>query len=152
MKRQIINFLRAAFPFLLTIGLWRISVPFWNPGGVLALVPVFYCSFVRPTPWFAPVAVLACFLVDYSFDTRLFWTAAYCLFYAINGFQTAVDLTRMDRRGITAFMTFFGIAVLILGAMHINFTNILRGVWLFAWVTALYIPITWALEKGTYND
>lgn len=152
MKRQIFDFLRAAFPLLLTVGLWRLSAAFWNPGGVLALVPVFYCSFVRPTPWFAPVAVLACFLVDYSFDTRLFWTAAYCLFYAINGFQTAVDLTRIDRRGITAFMTFFGAAVVILGIMHLNFTNILRGMWVFIWVTALYIPITWLLQRVADND
>ncbi len=111
------------------------------------MVPVFYCSFVRRVPWFAPFAVLMCFLVDYNFDTRMFWTAAYCLFYAINGFQTMIDLTRMDNRGIGAFMVFLGAAVVILCFTHINFINILRATWIFTWTVALYIPGTWIIER-----
>lgn len=151
MNKKIVDFLRAAFPFLLTLGLWRISSPFWNPGGILALIAVFYCSFVHPVAWFAPLGVITCFLLDYSFDSRLFWTAAYCLFYAANGFQTAIDLTRMDRRGIAAFMVFFGVAVIILGISHLNFINIVRGLWMFAWVSALYIPITWSLKRVAHD-
>ena len=42
MKKNIIDFLRVSFPFLLTIGLWRLSVPFWNPGGIMAIIPIFF--------------------------------------------------------------------------------------------------------------
>lgn len=151
MKKSIIDFLRAAFPFITVIILWRLSVPFWNPAGILAIIPIFYCSFVRPVPWFAPFAVLFCFLIDYRFDTLAYWTAAYCLFYAINGFQSFIDLTRTDKNALNIFMVFFGVATLILTLAGFSVSNLMRAIWLFAWVSTLYIPIT-ALIKRVCDD
>ena len=151
MKEKIIKFLRDVFPFIAVIVLWRLSIAFWNPAGILAIIPIFYCSFVRPVPWFAPFALLFCFLIDYRFDTLFYWTIMYCLFYAINGFQTFFDLTRVDKNAINVFMIFFGIATFILSLLHINIDNLMRAVWLFAWVSTLYIPIT-ALIKRVYDD
>lgn len=151
MKKNIIDFLRAAFPFITVIILWRLSVPFWNPAGILAIIPIFYCSFVRPVPWFAPFAVLFCFLIDYRFDTLAYWTAAYCLFYAINGFQSFIDLTRTDKNALNIFMVFFGVATLILTLAGFSVSNLMRAIWLFAWVSTLYIPIT-ALIKRVCDD
>ena len=151
MKKNIVNFLRAAFPFITVIILWRLAVPFWNPAGILAIIPIFYCSFVRPVPWFAPFAVLFCFLIDYRFDTLAYWTAAYCLFYAINGFQSFIDLTRTDKNALNIFMVFFGVATLILTLTGFSVLNMMRAVWLFAWVATLYIPIT-ALIKRVCDD
>lgn len=151
MKKNIVNFLRAAFPFITVIILWRLAVPFWNPAGILAIIPIFYCSFVRPVPWFAPFAVLFCFLIDYRFDTLAYWTAAYCLFYAINGFQSFIDLTRTDKNALNIFMVFFGVATLILTLAGFSVSNLMRAVWLFAWVATLYIPIT-ALIKRVCDD
>lgn len=151
MKKNIVNFLRAAFPFITVIILWRLAVPFWNPAGILAIIPIFYCSFVRPVPWFAPFAVLFCFLIDYRFDTLAYWTAAYCLFYAINGFQSFIDLTRTDKNALNIFMVFFGVATLILTLAGFSVSNLMRAIWLFAWVSTLYIPIT-ALIKRVCDD
>lgn len=151
MKQFAINFLRRAFPFIAVLVLWRLPVSWWNPAGILAIIPIFYCSFVRPVPWFAPFAAIFCFLIDYRFDTVMFWTVLYCLFYAINGFQTIVDLTRLDRNAIVAFMAFFGVGVVIISLMHLNLSNIIRTIWLFAWVVTLYIPIT-ALIKRIGDD
>ena len=151
MKKNIIDFLRAAFPFITVIILWRTSVPFWNPAGILAIIPIFYCSFVRPVPWFAPFAALFCFLIDYRFDTLAYWTAAYCLFYAINGFQSFIDLTRTDKNALNIFMVFFGVATLILTLAGFSVLNMMRAIWLFAWVSTLYIPIT-ALIKRVCDD
>lgn len=151
MKKNIVNFLRAAFPFITVIILWRLSVPFWNPAGILAIIPIFYCSFVRPVPWFAPFAALFCFLIDYRFDTLAYWTAAYCLFYAINGFQSFIDLTRTDKNALNIFMVFFGVATLILTLAGFSVLNMMRAIWLFAWVSTLYIPIT-ALIKRVCDD
>ena len=80
MKNNIIKSLRIMFPFLLTIALWRLSTPFWNPGGILALIPIFYCVFVRHMPWFGIFGAIMCFLIDYKFNTTGFWLAIYCLF------------------------------------------------------------------------
>lgn len=151
MKSKIINFLRDAFPFIAVIVLWRLSVAFWNPAGILAIIPIFYCSFVRPVPWFAPFAVLFCFLIDYRFDTLAYWTAMYCIFYAVNGFQSFFDLTRVDKNALYVFMIFFGVSTSILAFMEFNTSNIMRAAWLFAWVTTLYVPIT-ALIKRVYDD
>ena len=151
MKKNIIDFLRAVFPFITVIILWRLSVPFWNPAGILAIIPIFYCSFVRPVPWFAPFAALFCFLIDYRFDTLAYWTAAYCLFYAINEFQSFIDLTRTDKNALNIFMVFFGVATLILTLAGFSVLNMMRAIWLFAWVSTLYIPIT-ALIKRVCDD
>ena len=151
MENKFITFLRNAFPFIVLIVLWRLSIPFWNPAGILAIIPIFYCSFVKPVPWFSPIAVLFCFLIDYRFDTLFYWTIMYCLFYAINGFQSFFDLTRVDRNALNEFMIFFGLSTLILSLFHLNLANLMRAVWLFAWVSTLYIPIT-ALIKKVYDD
>lgn len=150
-KYKVINFLRDAFPFIALIFLWRLSIAFWNPAGILAMIPIFYCSFVRPVPWFAPVAIVFCFLIDYRFDTLCYWTVLYCLFYAANGFQTFFDLTRVDKNALQVFMLFFGIATFMLSILHPNIHNLVRATWLFAWVSTLYVPIT-ALIKKVYDD
>ncbi len=147
MKYNVIKFLRDIFPFLTVIILWRLAVPFWNPAGILAIIPIFYCSFVRPVPWFAPFAILFCFLIDYRFDTLVYWTAAYCLFYAINGFQNFIDLTRAYNNARNVFMVFFGTATLILTLIGFNINNAMRAIWLFAWISTLYVPISELIKR-----
>jgi len=148
MDRKVIDFLRAAAPFAATLFLWRLAQGFINPAGLLALVPVFFCTFIRPVPWFAPFGVLMCFLVDYRADTPLFWTTVYCLCYAANGFQNFVDLTRTTRDGLYVFALFFAIPVIIISLPHIVcFTNFFRMVWTILWECAMYVPITMLIKK-----
>ena len=151
MKENIIHFLRVAFPFLLTIGLWRLSGPFWNPAGVLAIIPIFIYSFVRPVNWFLLFSVFMCVCLDYSFETVCFWLALYCLFYSVNEFQNYIDITRMDNYGLFAFMVFFGIAIFIQLIANFSVVNILRGLWMFSWGCALYIPIA-KITQRVAND
>lgn len=151
MKQNIINFLRVAFPFLLTIGLWRLSHPFWNPGGVLAIIPIFFCSFVRPVHWFTPFSMLMCVIIDYNFETVCFWLALYCFFCAVMGFQNTIDIARMDKDAVFAFMVFIGTAIVIQVIVNPTFTNLWRGVWMFAWLTTLYVPTT-EIIKRVHHD
>lgn len=152
MDRKIIDFLRAVFPFALTLFLWRVSVGWLNPAGMLALVVVFFCTFIRPVPWFAPFGVLMCFLVDYNADTMLFWTSVFCLCYAVAGFQSVVDLTRADNDGICAFALFFGVSALILSLPHfVNFTNVFRFLWTVVWECAMYLPIVSLIKKVAHD-
>lgn len=149
--RKLTKFLKTAFPFLAVILLWRLSVPFWNPGGILALVPIFYYSFINPTPWFVFFAAVFCFLIDYKSDTLLFWTAVYCFFYAINGFQNFVDLTRQKNDGLLIFMGYFGVSAALLSLIGFSWAGFVRAAWLFAWTSVLYIPFT-ALAKRISDD
>ena len=151
MIQNIVPFLRRAFPFIVTIVLWRLALPIWNPAGVLALVPIFYCTFVRPVPWFAPFGVLFCFLLDYKFGVPFVWTALWCVFYAVNGFQTVIDLQRMAFYALYAFMIFLGIGMLILVVPGLSFPALWRAVVAFLWVVAMYVPIV-ALIKRVGDD
>ena len=151
MKYKIIHFLRVLTPWLAVLILWRLSNPLWNPAGILAIIPIFYCSFVKPVPWFVPYAILFCFLIDYKFETLAFWTALYCLFYAINGFQTFTDITKTDKNSIHIFAIFISIGMIVLLFMNLSFINKIRAIWIILWVCALYIPIS-EIIKRVQND
>lgn len=151
MKESIIHFLRRAFPFLVTIALWRLACPIINPAGMLALIPVFFCTFVRPVPWFAAFACMMCFLIDYKFNTPFVWTALWCLFYAANGFQTIIDLHRMEFRALYAFAIFLCIGVTVLLILNFGWIALLRAMFAIIWTCALYVPIV-ALTEGIADD
>lgn len=148
MNSKIVHFLRTAAPWLAVVTLWRLSNSFWNPAGILALIPIFYFSFVMPVPYFAPFAILFCFLIDYKFETLVFWTMLYCLFYAINGFQTFFDLTKLDKNAIHVFLLFFSVGMIILWLGNFGFINLLETLWTIFLGGTLYIPITQIIKKA----
>lgn len=140
--RNVLVFFKKTVPFLMTLFLWRLSVYFWNPAGILCLIPVFYYTFVRPVNFFPLFGLMFCFLIDYRCNLPLFWTCLYCLFYAINGFQNYIDFQHMENNSLYGFMFFFGIGVLFLMFYDFSWINIINSVWLFLWLNVLYIPIT----------
>ena len=151
MKENIVKSLRAIFPFLSVIFLWRLAIPFWNPGGILALIPIFFCTFIRPVPWFMPFGLVFCFLLDYNMGLLCYWTAIYCLCYALNGFQTFIDFKHRDFNSIDMFMIYIGIGLFISEIAHINWTTLGRTIWIFIWLTILYIPIIQIINR-VHND
>jgi len=151
MKQKIIKYLQIAFPFLLTIALWRLSCPWVNPAGVLCIIPIFYCSFIRPVRYFSPFALLMCFLLDYKFGSNFMWTIYYCLCYMILNLQTAIDLTHTKKSGVYAFMIFFGIVMLFMFLQYINLVNLLYAVVVFAITSTLYIPMVVTI-RAVQND
>lgn len=151
MKEMVIKFLRAVFPFLAVIFLWRLNTPFWNPGGILALIPIFFCTFIRPVSWFVPFGLIFCFLLDYNMGSLCYWTTIYLLCYALNGFQTFIDFKNRDFNSVDIFMLYFGIGLFIFEIAHLNWTTIGRMVWVFVWTCLLYLPITQLIAR-VHND
>jgi hypothetical protein len=151
MKTKLIDFLRISFPFLLTVALWRLSVNFWNPAGILAIIPIFFCSFVKPTNWFGLFSVFMCFVIDYKFETACFWVAMYCLFYTINNFQNIIDLTRIELNGLPAFIVFISTTVLIQVLTNFTLSTFVGGIWMVILTMVLYIPITTLIQR-VQND
>ena len=142
MKQIVIKFLRDSFPFLITLVLWRLSVSWINPAGLLAIIPIFYCSFIDVRPFFIPFAILFCFLLDYSFGTVFIWTLCYCLYYAIMNIQTVIDLTHTKENGLFAFMVFLGIILFLISIQSISLLNFALGILTFIITCAFYITIT----------
>ncbi len=143
---RIISFFKRVWPFFITLVLWRLSTPFWNPVGILALIPVFFYSFVKPINWFPLFSFFICFLIDYRCNLPLFWTISYCLFYALNGFQNYIDAQHMTNNSIHLFACFIGFVFFILMFSCSSWIGLLHTLWLFVWMCILYTPIT-ALDK-----
>ena len=139
---KIVHILKQLTPFLMTLFLWRLAAYFWNPAGILCLIPVFYYTFVRPIKNFAFFGIIFCFLIDYRCNLAIFWTGLYCLAYAINGFQKYIDFQNTDNNAIYMFMGFIGIGFFLLAVYGFSWTNLINNLWLFVWLSALYTPIT----------
>lgn len=135
-------FLNKSLPFLITLILWRLSIVFWNPAGILALIPIFYYTFVKPIDWFVLLGLIFCFLIDYRCNLPLFWTTLFCVFYAINGFQNYTEIQNIDKNALYIFMLFIGIGLFILSCMNPNLDSWIKNLWLFTWMSVLYLPIT----------
>lgn len=139
---NVILFLKKSLPFIMTLFLWRLSVYFWNPAGILALIPIFYYTFVHHISGFTLFALLVCFLIDYRCDLPLFWTTIYCLFYAVVGFQNYLDMQHTNNNALYIFMLFSGLGILLLIFSGLTWANFVNNVWLFVWLNVLYTPIT----------
>lgn len=151
MINKFFAFLQPAIPFLLILVFWYLSNPWLNPGGVLAIIPIFYCSFIRKVPYISLYSIIFCFLIDYKFTTILFWTLLYCICYSINGIQNIIDLTKTELNGFVIFLCFFGLSSFLLTFYFFSFANLLYGAWIFLLVSALYLPIT-SVIKVIKND
>lgn len=143
---KFIKILNDAIPFLITIFLWRLSVAWWNPAGILALIPIFYYTFVKPINWFVLFGAIFCFLIDYRCNLPLFWTSLFILFYAINGFQNYIDAQHMENNAVYLFMLFIGIGIFVLIISKPSWIGLINNLWLFIWLSVLYLPIT-AIDK-----
>lgn len=152
MIKNLVSWLRNISPFLAVIILWRLQTQYFNPGGILAIIPIFYYSFVRPINWMPLMSIVFCFLIDYNMDTKLFWTCVYCIAYAINGFQYFLDLQRADKNAIVPFMIFIGAALFILMVANLSWIMIGRVLWVFVWTVVLYTPITGLLKRVHGDD
>ena len=148
MKKIFVDILQKISPFLFTVALGRLSVPWLNPAGVLAIIPIYYCSFIKPVPYFTPFAILFCFLLDYKFDTLFVWTICYCVYYATMNIQNFLDLTHTKKNGIYAFMLFCGAIIFFITIGHISLLNLLSGMVMFLITTIMYIPITILVEAA----
>lgn len=138
-------------PFFATLFLWRLSFNFLNPNGILAFVPIFYYSVIRDRGGFLPMALIGCFLLDNNFNTALFWTILFCLFYAIIGLQTVINPLNQRLRGLDLFMVFIGGGFTILGIWAAFITKsllpILTGLHMFIVGIIGYILLTYLFEK-----
>ncbi len=143
---NISRFFKISLPFLMTLFLWRLSMSWWNPAGMLSLIPVFYYTFVKPINGFVLFGFLFCFLIDYRCNLPLFWTVLFCFFYAINGFQNYTDITHMENNALFLFMLFIGFGILILTFSNFTWLGLVYNLWLFFWLSVLYTPIT-AIDK-----
>ncbi len=148
---QLKNLLKKSFPFLVTLFLLGMDFPFWNPVGILAIIPVFYYSFIKPVPYFPAFSLIVCMAIDFKSNLVLYWTIFYCAMYAFAGLQNYFDFKQQSKDGLFVFMVFFSICNLILLFYNFNFTNLFEYTWLVLWTSVFYVIVT-DLHKRITND
>lgn len=141
---------RLIFPYLITILLWQLSGPTFNPFGILSLVPVFYYMYVRPMPYWLGFGLFMSFMLDYNAETLFLFSSAFLIINALNEMYGIIE----NERGlkIRGYNTFLAISMLMfLLASWITrdfmFTNLIAVLWLFAWLSISYFPLTYLFKK-----
>lgn len=144
---QIYTYFKNLFPFFITISLWYLATPIFNPVGILCLIPIFYYCFVTPIKNFAFLGGILCFLIDYRLGIPLFWTFMFCLICAINNLQNIINLSMLERNAFIFFVVFIGLSLLILSLSKFTFLNFFNNIWIFLWICLLYLPTTYVLNR-----
>ncbi|MDR1697267.1 MAG: hypothetical protein LBR41_03575 [Rickettsiales bacterium] len=133
------NFIKNSLPYIITIALWRLEFPIFNPGGILALVPIFYYSFIRHKKWFPLFAAAMCFLIDKNIGTVAWFGGVYLAAYAFWGLQNFISLRDNENLSIAGFLAIGVFPLAIWTACNTGaFLYVFYGIWLFAWLYAAY--------------
>ena len=141
------------FPFFITIILWYLANPNWNPFGIFMLIPIFYYMIKKIDYWFG-FSLYMFFMLDFNTGTKFLFTGTFLLMKAINDFfgffgkENGFDLKAFIMF-LSAFIFPFGIFIII--NTHHIFSAIISVLWLFVWVIVWYLPIVW-MFKWIEND
>lgn len=140
----------------MTIILWYLSDPRFNPFGILAMIPIFYYMFCdREKYWFG-FALLMCFLLDFNAGTLFLFSALFLSANMLNDFLGVLDIEGGAGFHIKKFNLFLGAMALFLFAYAVfaanNFFSFLAGIiWLCLWLYILYFPFV-SLFRWVKND
>lgn len=145
------KFLKVVFPYLVTVVLWSLSTPVFNPFGILAIIPIFYYMFCNEKPYWFWFGLLMSFMLDFNFDTLFVFCALFLFMNAINGLYGVFD-EKGPVFGIQKFNFFVGTmaAFLLINAVfnEPNFLKFLLGIgMIYALLIILYLPVVVLLDK-----
>jgi hypothetical protein len=139
---------KAFFPYVLTLGLWYLTSPILNPFGILAMIPVFYCTFCAKIRGFFPFGFLICFLLDFNAGTMFLFCSAFLLFYAAN---SAFGITDAGF-GMRPFAIFAALLSSLLFFHEIYDSRFwVITVWLvliYCWLCMMYMPLAVLLRSA----
>jgi hypothetical protein len=147
--------LKQIFPYAITISLWYLSGPRYNPFGILALIPIFYYMFsAREKNWFG-FGFLMCFLIDFSAGTLFLFSSVFLLSKALNDFYGFLENegNGFNVRKFNMFLMMLSLSMFVYAIFNARFFwNFLAGiVWLYIWLLILYLPFV-ALFRRVKND
>ena len=148
------NVIRNIFPFFVTIQLWYLSHPVFNPFGVLVLIPIFYYMFCDYRKYWFGFGFFMCFLLDFNAGTSFLFCSVFLMMNALNIFFGVLE--NSTGYHIRAFNMFLGVMALFLFiygifGIRVFFSFLLGILWLYVWLFMLYIPMV-ALFRWVNND
>jgi uncharacterized membrane protein len=139
-------------PALLAMLLLFLPSPVLNPGGILALIPVFYFFVKSPKYMNFFVSLFFIMVLDYNQDTIFIWTFLFILMYVAMSFQKVIILKEQEFSAALFFFVFvlaglltqwFGIIWPGNLGWADSFVLLLKALWTAVLSGALYIPASW---------
>jgi len=139
------NKLRKVFPFIITIILWHLSDPLFNPFGAISLVPIYYYMYIRRQSYWFVFGLFMSFMLDFNAGTLFLFSSAFIIINAINQMYGIIEKDAgLKIRGFNTFLMVSIILFFIFSVIQFGdiFSNFLSASWLYLWIAISYFPVT----------
>jgi len=133
------------FPFIITIILWYLSDPLFNPFGALSLVPIYYYSYVRRQAYWFGFGLFMSFMLDFNAGTLFLFSSTFIVTNWVNEMYGVIEKeTGIKIRGFSSFLMVAMILFFIFSVIQFGdiFGNFLGASWLYLWVVISYFPLS----------
>jgi hypothetical protein len=148
--------LRRIFPFSITVILWYLSDPRFNPAGVLSIVPIFYYMFCQPVKRWFLFGFLMCLLLDFNAGSLFLFGSAFLLMNSLNVFFGILEKdggAGFYARAFNVFLCMIAFFIFVHGIFNVHnfFGFFVRLAWVYLWLFLLYFPFV-ALFRWVSDD
>lgn len=158
MKRcpDYLKVVKAVFPSVITLALLALPHSFLNPGGILALIPIFYFFIFDRNYMNMFMVVIFLGIMDYNQSTILLWVMSFLLMHAALSVQNMIILKEQKLYAAPFFTSFVFIVCLVrfimeLGLADLRFIDsfyiLMKIIYAAGFASALYIPFSFLFEK-----
>jgi hypothetical protein len=148
--------MRAVVPALLAVLLLFLPHPSLNPGGILALVPIFYFFVKNPKYMNFTVSLVLLMILDYDNDTTFIWSFVFVLFYVVSNFQKVIIFKEQKFSAAFFFFlfVFMGLFIQWFGMVWPGVLGwgdsllmLLKVFWSALFTAAVYVPASVLMER-----
>ena len=133
------------FPFIVTIVLWYLSDPLFNPFGALSLAPIYYYMYVRHQDYWFGFGLFMSFMLDFNAGTLFLFGSSFIIINAVNQMYGIVENeSGLKIRGFNSFLMISMLLFFIFSVIQFRdfFGNFLSASWLYLWLAISYFPIS----------
>lgn len=149
------DFLKRIFPCFIMIFLLYFQNPILNPGGILALIPIYFYSIYYPSLLPFPISLIGIFLIDYYYHMNTIWLLFFLVFYLFLSFQKWIDLKKQSFFSIAFFsltvVTFLGVSAISMSIRYNYHYFLFQIIWTLILLIGLYIPMTKTFNRLAEN-
>ncbi|MDR2685984.1 MAG: hypothetical protein LBB23_04400 [Rickettsiales bacterium] len=160
MIKDLIHKCKAILPATLAIFFIFTPSSFLNPGGIIALIPIFYFLLISEK-YMPPLLAFALIMfLDYMQNSVYIWTFIFMIFVSVESIQKIFVLREQKLNAAVIFtaLIFIGCILQWIIAMNVaglgwsaSFLLLFKAIFAIIWTSAIYIPASY-LFRGIFHD
>ncbi len=139
------DFLKKIFPCFILLFLLYFQNPVLNPGGILAIIPIYFYTLYYPSLLPLPISLIGVFLIDYYYNMDSIWLIFFLIIYLFLSFQKWIDLKKQNFYSITFFsiivITLFSLSAISMSLRYGSHFFLFRTFWTVILLIVLYTPM-----------